>query len=55
MKEFQVGDTVQLKSGGPKMTITYICLGNEVETMWFGEVFQKVEKGRFPIAVLVRA
>lgn len=31
---FQIGATVRLKSGGPRMTVTAI-LGGHIETQWF--------------------
>ncbi|MFA5849925.1 MAG: DUF2158 domain-containing protein [Bacteroidales bacterium] len=34
MREFKVGDTVKLKSGGPIMTINEIN-GNEISCQWF--------------------
>lgn len=34
MREFKVGDTVKLKSGGPAMTINKID-GNEISCQWF--------------------
>jgi len=33
-QEFQVGDLVQLKSGGPKMTINSM-IGNNYTCVWF--------------------
>ncbi|MGZ9568755.1 YodC family protein [Alcaligenes nematophilus] len=36
MSTFQVGDVVQLKSGGPEMTVIDKGLdGSKVECMWF--------------------
>jgi uncharacterized protein YodC (DUF2158 family) len=50
MAEFKPGDVVQLKSGGPKMTVTQV--GNDgfghpaVWVVWFGEK-NKQEKSTF--------
>ena len=43
--KFKVGDIVQLKSGGPKMTVTDV-FENEVRTAWFAG--NKNEKTAFP-------
>lgn len=53
-KKFKVGQIVQLRSGGPEMTVSEIDLyGKEsfVECQWFGG--RKLEKGRFPVESLV--
>jgi uncharacterized protein YodC (DUF2158 family) len=58
-QEFKVGDTVQLKSGGPNMTVTKLPdpegfgeLGDgEVNCMWFAGA--KRERGSFPPEALV--
>ena len=48
--QFKVGDVVQLKSGGPKMTVTQVgnheLYGPTVWCVWF--VGTKQEKGTFP-------
>ena len=49
-KGFEVGGVVQLKSGGPAMTIQEGS-GEHVWCQWFGG--RKLERGRFPIASLV--
>jgi len=52
-KNFEVGDTVVLKSGGPAMTITSIKpIGRpgEVRTTWFAG--KKNESGFFPVEAL---
>jgi uncharacterized protein YodC (DUF2158 family) len=46
-KRFEIGDVVQLKSGGPKMTVTEIDGKTHVRTAWFGG--SKLEHGRFPL------
>ncbi|MGD0669325.1 MAG: DUF2158 domain-containing protein [Bryobacteraceae bacterium] len=51
--EFRVGNVVQLKSGGPKMTITYV--GDQygtpvVSCSWFDGTTEKT--GRFPPGAL---
>lgn len=44
---FKVGDIVQLKSGGPKMTVTDPdAYGDKIDTTWFAGA--KKETGRFP-------
>lgn len=50
---FKIGDIVQLKSGGPKMTVTHhTALDPEVvHAMWFAG--SKREAGAFPIKALV--
>jgi uncharacterized protein YodC (DUF2158 family) len=48
---FQVGDVVQLKSGGPKMTVLSIGADKDPYCAWF--VGDKRETGYFPTAVLV--
>lgn len=41
MQEFNIGDVVQLKSGGPHMTVQHICDGSgysnrgDIECIWF--------------------
>ena len=50
-EKFKIGDIVQLKSGGPKMTITKV-LEEVVHTAWFAG--SKKETGVFPFeAVMV--
>jgi uncharacterized protein YodC (DUF2158 family) len=34
-QQLKVGDVVQLKSGGPAMTVSSITPGGAVECMWF--------------------
>ncbi len=49
MAKFKVGDIVQLKSGGPKMTCTDVhsaYLKGEVECKWFAG--GKQQSGYFP-------
>jgi uncharacterized protein YodC (DUF2158 family) len=43
--KFKIGDIVQLKSGGPKMTVTSV-LEKVVHTAWFAG--SKKEAGVFP-------
>ena len=50
--EFQVGKIVQLKSGGPKMTVTrFSPTDNIVYTVWFAG--SKRENGGFPSEALI--
>lgn len=50
---FKIGDIVQLKSGGPKMTVTHIPTGDKdiVHTSWFAG--SKKESGAFPVQALI--
>lgn len=50
MAGFQVGDTVQVKSGGPVMTVAKIEDG-KAHCHWFGSQ-GKQEFGVFPVVVL---
>jgi len=46
MSEFKIGDIVQLKSGGPKMTVIEVREENEILCTWFDEK-NKQEGGIF--------
>jgi uncharacterized protein YodC (DUF2158 family) len=48
-KEFKIGDVVQLKSGGYKMTVEKIFNSN-VECVWFGD--GELNRGKFFKAIL---
>ena len=53
--EFKTGDVVQLKSGGPKMTVTgYSSTGGraEVYCTWFAGA--KSDGGFFPVDAVVK-
>jgi uncharacterized protein YodC (DUF2158 family) len=52
--EFQPGDIVQLKSGGPRMTVEHFDpgSGNEYECQWFDG--GALQSGFFPAASLVK-
>lgn len=45
METFKEGDTVQLKSGGPKMTIKEIHEGGSLTCQWFSGT--KLQTGYF--------
>ena len=50
---FKVGDLVELKSGGPAMTVMRVDDEGHVHTNWFsGRDRGKLEKGEFPIEAL---
>jgi uncharacterized protein YodC (DUF2158 family) len=52
--EFKQGDVVQLKSGGPLMTITSVentAHGPRAWTVWFHD--GKEQTGAYPLATLV--
>jgi uncharacterized protein YodC (DUF2158 family) len=54
MDRFKVGDIVQLKSGGPKMTVTSIGNGSDmVECTWFGDD-NKPQYDTFPATALLK-
>ena len=45
-QKFKIGDTVKLKSGGPKMTVARGGIEKKLECVWFLE--GKPEYGYFP-------
>jgi len=49
METFKIGETVQLKSGGPRMTVESVE-GTNVTCVWFHE--QTAKYGTFPAATL---
>lgn len=49
---YQVGDTVQLKSGGPKMTVQDPSTSLGIKCQWFAG--SKLEHGFFPESSLMR-
>lgn len=55
-KSFKVGEVVQLRSGGPEMTVSDTSVYSEpdhVRCQWFGG--RKLETGKFPTASLIPA
>ena len=51
--EIKAGDVVQLKSGGPKMTVTDVALSNGVMTAWCSWFDgNKNQSGTFPVVSL---
>jgi uncharacterized protein YodC (DUF2158 family) len=43
-KKFKAGDPVQLKGGGPRMTVSFYTVGGQVQCKWFvGEMLTKAE------------
>ncbi len=52
-QEFQTGDIVQLRSGGPKMTVEHMgAAGGTVRCQWFSG--KKPAWGDFPFKSLAR-
>ena len=49
--QFNIGDVVQLKSGGPKMTVTRINEEQHITTAWFAG--SKKESGVFPVEAIL--
>ena len=54
MSDFQVGDVVQLKSGGPEMTVTVIMKESGfISCAWQVDIHsEKVSRDTFPPAAL---
>lgn len=51
-EKLKIGDIVQLKSGGPKMTVTRLSDNEKVaHTSWFAG--SKHEAGGFPVDALI--
>ena len=51
MAEFKIGDAVELKTGGPKMTVERLDSNNSVYCQWFdGE--HKLRNGSFQAETL---
>ena len=48
MAKYKMGDVVQLKSGGPEMTVASVSklMGTSYECQWFSG--KKLERGNFP-------
>ena len=51
--QFDVGDTVNLKSGGPLMTVEHFVEESYVGCVWFEE--HQIQRGTFPAATLDKA
>lgn len=51
--DFEIGDTVVLKSGGPLMTVTDID-GEMVSCTWFEKKQDKAYEGTFKSSILVK-
>jgi uncharacterized protein YodC (DUF2158 family) len=52
MAEFKVGDTVELKSGGPVMTVTGINDSGSLRCAWFAPDNSQARVQDFPAAAL---
>jgi len=52
MQEFETGDIVRLKSGGPKMTVADIHISGSVHCQWFAG--SKSSDGYFPPESLIK-
>jgi len=50
--QFKVGDVVELKSGGPKMTVREVDEDGMVNASWFAG--SKHEDGWFPVDTLAK-
>jgi uncharacterized protein YodC (DUF2158 family) len=48
----KIGNTVQLKSGGPVMTVLKIEAGNTITCIWFATEHDEFRTQVFPEAVL---
>ena len=49
--KFQVGQVVQLRSGGPEMTVHAVLQGGLIHCQWFGG--RKLEQGYFSPELLI--
>lgn len=47
---FKIGDVVQVKSGGPAMTV--VAPGDEVECLWFSEGTETFRRDKLPATAL---
>lgn len=47
---FKIGDVVQVKSGGPAMTV--LSVGDQVECLWYGEENETFLRESLPAFVL---
>lgn len=47
---FNIGDVVQVKSGGPAMTV--LTSGDEVECLWFADVTEVFHREKLPAICL---
>ena len=45
---FQVGDVVRLKSGGPLMTVQQATYADNIVCTWFGENNKRMSEGFHP-------
>lgn len=52
MKDFEIGDVVQLRSGGPKMTVHGVVSDGDVVCQWFES--DELHEGNFPNEALNR-
>ena len=52
--EFNKGDIVQLKAGGPAMIVTGRS-GDSVQVLWYGEMNDEIKTGTVPGFCLVEA
>lgn len=53
MNKLDVGDVVQLKSGGPQMTVVEVGESSDVKCMWFPDYkSESVREDHFPIDAL---
>lgn len=47
-QEFKIGDVVELKSGGPDMTVNNIDKNGQIYCQWFAGEHDKAREGYFP-------
>ena len=52
MDSIEAGSVVQIKSGGPAMTVTKVD-GSNVQCLWFGETADDVRTATVPAIALV--
>jgi uncharacterized protein YodC (DUF2158 family) len=53
MASFEPGDTVQIKSGGPLMTVVKVT-ANEVTCLWFSEQSGEIKTAPVPVLAVAK-
>jgi len=51
-QKLKIGDVVELKSGGPTMTVSNIDKNGQIYCQWFAGEYDKDREGYFPFGSL---